>query len=119
MNILAAITASGSKMPLGEAGISAVLGYVVVFFGLAQLLAVVWIVGKVMVAQTRKAAPAGDEAAADTVPAAQVHGSPGSAGELKLYGTSPREAAMIMAIVAEKTGRPLNELRFISIKEVK
>ena len=28
-------------------------------------------------------------------------------------------AAMIMAIVANKMGKPLNELRFISIKEVK
>ena len=28
-------------------------------------------------------------------------------------------AAMLMAIVADKTGTPLNELRFISIKEVK
>jgi hypothetical protein len=26
---------------------------------------------------------------------------------------------MIMAIVADKMGKPLNELRFISIKEVK
>jgi hypothetical protein len=30
-----------------------------------------------------------------------------------------KTAAMLMAIVAEKTGKPLNELRFISIKEVK
>ena len=28
-------------------------------------------------------------------------------------------AAMLMAIVADKLGKPLNELRFISIKEVK
>ena len=28
-------------------------------------------------------------------------------------------AAMLMAIVAEKTGKPLNELHFLSIKEVK
>ena len=27
-------------------------------------------------------------------------------------------AAMLMAIVAEKTGKPLNELRFVSIREV-
>ena len=31
----------------------------------------------------------------------------------------PKTAAMLMAIVADKTGKPLNELRFISIKEVK
>ena len=41
-----------------------------------------------------------------------------TAGELKLYDTDPRDAAMIMAIVANKTGKPLNELRFKSIREV-
>ena len=45
--------------------------------------------------------------------------APGSAGKLKLYDTPDRDAAMIMAIVADKMGKPLNELRFISIKEVK
>ena len=30
----------------------------------------------------------------------------------------PKTAAMVMAIVADKMGKPINELRFISIKEV-
>ena len=45
--------------------------------------------------------------------------APGAAGEVKLYDTDPRDAAMIMAIVANKLNTPLNELRFKSIKEVK
>ena len=45
--------------------------------------------------------------------------APGTAGNLKLYDTPPKTAAMIMAIVANQMGKPLNELRFISIKEVK
>ena len=45
--------------------------------------------------------------------------APGSAGELKLYDVEPKTAAMIMAIVANQMGKPLNELRFKSIKEVK
>ena len=45
--------------------------------------------------------------------------APGSAGTLKLHDVEPKTAAMLMAIVAYKTGKPLNELRFISIKEVK
>ena len=45
--------------------------------------------------------------------------APGSAGGVKLHSVEPKTAAMLMAIVAEKTGKPLNELRFISIKEVK
>ena len=61
----------------------------------------------------RKAAKA--PAAAPAAPAA----APGSAGELKLYDTDPRDAAMVMAIVADKLGKPINELRFKSIREVK
>ena len=44
--------------------------------------------------------------------------APGSAGEVKLYNVEPKTAAMLMAIVADTMGKPLNELRFISIKEV-
>ena len=39
--------------------------------------------------------------------------------ELKLWDTDPRDAAMIMAIVAETTQIPLNQLQFLSIKEIK
>ena len=52
------------------------------------------------------------------VPAAPEATAPGTAGKLKLHDVEPRTAAMVMAIVADKLGKPLNELRFISIKEV-
>ncbi|MBQ2930416.1 MAG: OadG family protein [Clostridia bacterium] len=100
---------------IGDAAITALLGYAVVFMGLVSLMIVVMIVGKIMSgkkAEAPKAAPAAPAA----VPAAPA---PGSAGELKLYDTPDRDAAMVMAIVADKLGKPLNELRFISIKEVK
>ena len=42
----------------------------------------------------------------------------GTCGELKLINTDERDAAMIMAIVADQTNTPLNELRFRSIKRV-
>ena len=45
--------------------------------------------------------------------------APGAAGQLKLHDVEPKTAAMLMAIVANKMDKPLNELRFISIKEVK
>lgn len=61
-------------------------------------------------------APAVRDAAA--VPAAPVR-APGSAGKLKLHDVEPKTAAMLMAITADKLGKPLNELRFLSIKEVK
>ena len=44
--------------------------------------------------------------------------APGSAGQIKLHGVEPKTAAMLMAIVANKMEKPLNELRFVSIKEV-
>ena len=63
--------------------------------------------------QTVVAAPVPEAPEASAAPAA-----PGSAGQLKLYNVEPKTAAMLMAIVADKLGKPLNELRFISIKEV-
>ena len=44
--------------------------------------------------------------------------APGSAGHIKRFDVPDKEAAMIMAIVADQMGRPLNELRFLSIREV-
>ena len=107
-----------------DAGIVALLGYAVVFFGLILLMIVVIVMGKIFVAAGNKKKvekPAAPAPAAEPAPAAPVvsDAAPGTAGQLKLYDTPPKTAAMIMAIVADKMGKPLNELRFISIKEVK
>ena len=99
-----------------ELSLTAVLGYGVVFLGLILLMIVVTIVGAIFTAKTKKvAAPAPVE----ETPAPAAPEAPGSAGQLKLYDVPPKTAAMIMAIVANQMGKPLNELRFISIKEVK
>ena len=105
-----------NTMPLGEAGITALLGYAVVFFGLILLMIVVVIFGKIFVAAEKKNAPKPIEPA--PVPVAEAKTAPGSAGQLKLHNVEPKTAAMLMAIVADKLGKPINELRFISIKEV-
>ena len=105
-----------------DAGIVALLGYAVVFFGLILLMCVVIIMGKIFMAKDAKAAKAPAAAPAAAAPAAvavEAPNAPGSAGQLKLHDVEPKTAAMIMAIVADKMGKPLNELRFISIKEVK
>ena len=99
---------------IGEAGITAALGYGVVFLGLILLMVVVILLGKCFVAASRKPAP--KEEIPTPVYTAPV--APGSAGQLKLHGVEPKTAAMLMAIVADKMGKPLSELRFISIKEV-
>ena len=109
-----------------DAALVAVLGYGVVFFGLILLMCVIIIMGKAFMAKDKKAAkkaaatvPAAPAAAAAAPVAAEPVPAPGSAGQLKLHDVEPKTAAMIMAIVADKMGKPLNELRFISIKEVK
>ena len=43
----------------------------------------------------------------------------GSAGEVALNDVPPATAAMLMAIVADEMQTPINELKFISIKEIK
>ena len=102
---------------VGDAAMTALLGYAVVFIGIIMLMILVMFVGDLMFKSAkRKAAKA--PAAAPAAPAAPA-AAPGTAGELKLYDTDPRDAAMVMAIVADKLGKPLNELRFKSIREVK
>ena len=111
-------------MSFGDAAIVAVLGYSVVFFGLILLMCVVMTMGKIFIAKEKKAAATVETnkaavPAAATAPEVSKPTAPGTAGELKLHDVEPKTAAMIMAIVADKMGKPLNELRFISIKEVK
>ena len=121
------------NISIANAGIVALLGYAVVFFGLILLMLVVMAMGKAFMAKDAKAraAPAPAKAAAPAAAVATAvataaavadptaDAAPGTAGNLKLYDTPPKTAAMIMAIVANQMGKPLNELRFISIKEVK
>ena len=114
--MLANVVASGYKVSIPDAAITALLGYAVVFFGLILLMLVVIIMGKIMTSATGKkeeksAAPAAPAAAPSNVPA------PGTAGQVLLVDTTEKEAACVMAIVADKTGKPLNELRFVSIKK--
>lgn len=97
----------------------ALLGYLVVFFGLVLLMCVIFIMGKIMHKEKPAAAPAAAAPAAAPAPAVKADPAPGTAGDFKLYNTDPRDAAMVMAIVADTLGKPLNELRFISIREVK
>ena len=87
--------------------------------GLVALLALVVIVAVIRKAISNKkaaTAPVAEEAPAPVVDAPKA---PGAAGQLKLHDVEPKTAAMLMAIVADKMGKPINELRFISIKEVK
>jgi len=108
------------NITIPEAGLAALLGYAVVFIGLILLMTVIVIMGKIMTSRKKAPAPTAPvQAAAPEAPAVQGPVAPGSAGQIKLYDVPDKEAAMLMAIVADKMGKPLNELRFKSIKEVK
>lgn len=105
---------------IGTAAVIVVLGMAVVFFGLILLMLVTKATGRIMSAQEKKKAAAAPAAAAKSAPAAApAKPAPGTAGELKLHDVPPRVAAQLMAIVAYKTGKPVNELRFRSIREIK
>ena len=109
-------------LQIGTAGLVALLGYAVVFVGLIALMVVILIEGKFAVAKDQKteapkaAVPAAPAPAPKPVLAAAA---PGSAGEVQRCNVPDKDAAMLMAIVANKLNKPLNELRFKSIKEVK
>ena len=116
-----------SSISIPEAAITALLGYAVVFTGLLLLMIVVIVMGKVMSGAAEKKADAPAPVAAAPVaapavvpvPAAAPSNvpAPGTAGQILLVDTTEKEAACIMAIVANQMGKPLNELRFVSIKK--
>ena len=117
--MILAATTDLVNLSAGPAAVMALLGYTVVFLGLVMLMGVVMGIGKIFIMRDRKAA----KLVAEEPPVAPVEipkpAAPGSAGQLKLHDVEPKTAAMLMAIVADKMGKPINELRFISIKEVK
>lgn len=108
-------------MNIADAGITALFGYAVVFVGLLMLMAVLYCMGAFFKSKDKKEVKT--EVPAETKPVpVQEEKKPvakGSAGHIKLYDVPDKEAAMIMAIVADTMKKPINELHFISIKEVK
>ena len=108
-----------------DACLYSVTGLLVVFFALILLMAIIKIMTAVGDSAEKKAALATAAAAPDAAaapasePAKAEKPGPKYTRELKLWDTDPRDAAMIMAIVAETTQIPLKELQFLSIKEIK
>lgn len=111
------INTAMERISIGTAGLIVVLGMAVVFFGLILLMYVTKIAGAILM--RRKQAQPEPAAAALAAPAAKAAPAPGSAGQIKLHDVPDKTAAMLMAIVADRTGKPLNQLRFISIREIK
>lgn len=106
------------KIDIGTAAIIVVLGMAVVFVGLILLMYVTKIAG-LIIGSKKTAAPAAASAAAPAAQRAPSAPAPGTAGQVALHDVPDQTAALLMAIVADKTGKPLNQLRFISIREIK
>ena len=133
-NVLCGILDRNATLKVTDALLLALIGVVVVFIVLILLMLIVSLVGKIFdgseklkekhpewndKVQNLKAKMTfwkkDKQEEPETVeqPLAK-----GTCGELKLINTDERDAAMIMAIVADQTNTPLNELRFKSIKRV-
>ena len=101
---LSAVEPHGDPMALGMV---LVLALIIAIMALRKVIA------------QRKPAPVTPQQPAVTpVSAQRIPKAPGSARKLNLHHVEPKTAAMIMAITAHQMGKPLNELRFLSIREI-
>ena len=109
------------KMPLSDALATSFIGIFTVMIILAVIAGLIILVSKVIRAiegAASKKAPATPVAAAPTAPAGVPMPAGMNQGELELINTDEKTAAVIMAIVSDKSGIPLNRLSFKSIKLV-
>lgn len=106
-----------ADISIGTTLLISLVGICVVFAVLVIIMAMIWVMSKVLKLKKAKA-PAAEAAVAAPVTEQAPELAPGSCGEVKTFGVPDRTAAMLMAIVADKLGKPLNELRFVSIREV-
>ena len=106
-------------MSIGTGVIYSLLGIAVVFAALTMLMVIVILLYRLTMPKPA-AVPERTAAPAQTQENVEFGfpEAPGSAGGVKLYDTPERDAAMVMAIVADAMGKPLNELRFLSIKRI-
>ena len=110
------------KMPLTDALATSLIGITTVICILAIIAVLIILVSKVIRAVEGAAGKKAPEAPAAVATASAPAGVPMPAGmnqgELELINTDEKTAAIIMAIVSDKSGIPLNRLSFKSIKLV-
>lgn len=135
--LLSGILPGDKELGVGDAALLAVIGTAIVFVVLILLMLIVQLEGKIFEGseKLREKHPEWNEKIqnarqkmmfwkkkdnkeADSTASEEKQYAQGTCGELKLINTDERDAAMIMAIVADETQTPLNELRFKSIKRV-
>ena len=114
----AAVEKVGDKVySVPEAIGVALFTWAVVFTVLFLIFVIIRIFGAVVgsASKSKVEAPAAAAPAASPATATEDAGEEFSSGTLKLKGCDEKTAAMIMAIVSDNTGIPLNELIFKSI----
>ncbi len=106
------------KMPFTEALMVSLIGLVTVVVILAVIAVLIIMISKAIrgleasLSKKSKAAPA----AAAPVPAGTPMPAGMMQGDVELIDTDEKTAAVIMAIVSDKSGIPLNRLSFKSIR---
>lgn len=98
------------KMPLSEALMISLIGLITVIIALAVIAGLIILVSKAV--RALEAAVKKDEPQPAAAPAA----SPAGQNRVELIDTDEKTAAVVMAIVSQKSGIPLNRLSFKSIK---
>ena len=130
MDVILAALSRTDKVGVLDSVYIALIGIAIVFVVLAFLMGVLYLLGFIM-SKTANFAEKHPKYAAfmqklkpkkkktEEAKEAEVADlAKGSCGDLVLINTSERDAAMIMAIVADTTQKPLNQLHFKSIKLV-
>jgi oxaloacetate decarboxylase (Na+ extruding) subunit gamma len=122
MKVLPLAIWAGGPMSIPQALLIALLGMIIVLAELALIAIFILILSKIMQALTKKESTENSDAAVTDSSAPAVAGSPlpnnQSAGSLNLENVDEKTAAVIMAIVSNESGIPLNRLAFKSIKLV-
>ena len=114
MVFILAKTVEIKDFALSEGFLYALIGFCLVLVVLAVLMGFIYLLSYIV----RKFDGKGKKQSAPADESSAPELAPGSSGSIKLNNVDDRTAAMVMAIVADELKTPLNELKFISIKEI-
>ena len=113
------LIAANTKFTVPQGLLLALVGFLLVICVLFVLMGFIYLLSFIVRLIENKRKPSAETGKTEENKSAEAPAlAPGSSGAVKLNNVDERTAAMIMAIVADEMQTPLNELKFISIKEV-
>ncbi len=101
---------------IDEVLLVSLLNFVIILIVLGLLIGVIYLLRYALFGMEKSSLFKGKKKQAVAQPV--IAKAKGSSGEICIYNVKPRDAAMVMAIVADELKTPLNRLRFKSIKQV-